>query len=120
MMTWGTAASSVILDVWYYNNIADENRHVMLTSVGVPEANIMSIVSTNIFLNQDAPKYIPALATTVAFDVCGFVLTLLLGAWILMDNHKRDRKQGVVVRAKDISTEKLKDGPAGKDYRWFL
>jgi len=60
------------------------------------------------------------LATTAAFGACGFVLTLLLGAWILMDNHKRDRKQGVVVKAKDISTEKLKDGPAGEDYRWFL
>ena len=36
MMTWGTSAPSVILDVWYNNNIANENRRVMLTSVGVP------------------------------------------------------------------------------------
>jgi len=88
-MTWGTSAPSVILDVWYNNNIADENRRVMLTSVGVPVANMMGVVSSNIFLNQDAPKYIPALATTVAFGECGFVLTLVLGAWILMDNHKQ-------------------------------
>ena len=40
MMTWGTSAPSVILDVWYNNNIADENRRVMLTSIGVPVANL--------------------------------------------------------------------------------
>lgn len=45
MMTWGTSAPSVLLDVWYNNNIADENRRVMLTSVGVPVANIMGLVS---------------------------------------------------------------------------
>ena len=120
MMTWGTSAPSVILDVWYNNNIADENRRVMLTSVGVPVANMMGVVSSNIFLNQDAPKYLPALATTAAFGACGFVLTLLLGAWMILDNKRRDRKQGVRLKAKDVSTERLRDGPAVEEYRWFL
>jgi MFS family permease len=44
MMTWGTSAPSVILDAWYNNNIADENQRVMLTSVGVPLANLMGVV----------------------------------------------------------------------------
>ena len=43
MMTWGTSAPSVILDVWYNNNIANENKRVMLTSVGVPVANLMGV-----------------------------------------------------------------------------
>lgn len=120
MMTWGTSAPSVILDVWYNNNIADENRRVMLTSIGVPVANLMGVVSSNIFLSQDAPKYIPALATTAAFGGMGFVLTLLLGAWMIIDNKRRDRKQGVKVKAKDISTALLKDGPATPEYRWFI
>lgn len=45
MMTWGTSAPSVILDVWFNNNIANENRRIMLTSVGVPVANLMGVVS---------------------------------------------------------------------------
>ncbi|RMZ88016.1 hypothetical protein DV736_g4754, partial [Chaetothyriales sp. CBS 134916] len=49
MMTWGTSAPSVILDVWYNNNIADENKR------------------SNIFQNKDAPKYLPALTTTAIF-----------------------------------------------------
>jgi hypothetical protein len=120
MMTWGTSAPSVILDVWYNNNIADENRRVMLTSVGVPVANLMGVVSSNIFRNQDAPKYIPALATTAAFGGLGCILTLILGAWMIADNKRRDIKQGRKLLAKDIPTELLKDGPAVPEYRWFL
>lgn len=44
MMTWGTSAPSVLLDVWYNNNIANENKRIMLTSVGVPVANLMGVV----------------------------------------------------------------------------
>ena len=120
MMTWGTSAPSVILDVWYNNNIADENRRIMLTGVGVPVANLMGVVSSNIFQPQDAPKYIPALATTATFGGCGFLLTLLLGAWMIVDNKRRDRKEGVKRKAKDISTELLQNGPAAEEYRWFL
>jgi hypothetical protein len=120
MMTWGTSAPSVILDVWYNNNIADENRRVMLTSVGVPVANLMGVVSSNIFRNQDAPKYIPALATTAAFGGLGCILTLVLAAWMIADNKRRDIKQGRKMHAKDIPTELLKEGPAVPEYRWFL
>ncbi|KAI5361290.1 Putative major facilitator superfamily, MFS transporter superfamily [Septoria linicola] len=119
MMTWGTSAPSVILDVWYNNNIADENRRLLLTSIAVPVANLMGVVSSNIFRNQDAPNYLPALATTAAFGGMGIVLTLALGAWMVMDNRRRDRKQGFKVRAKDVATERLKDGPHCEDFRWF-
>lgn len=120
-MCWGTSAPSVILDVWYNNNIADENRRVMLTSVGVPVANLMGVVSSNIFRPADKPKYIPALATTAAFGMVGGLLTLGLGAWMVWDNRRRDRRQGRgKVRAGDVRTELLKEGPAVEEYRWFL
>lgn len=45
MMTWGTSAPSVLLDTWYNNNIANENKRVMLTSVAVPVANVMGLVA---------------------------------------------------------------------------
>jgi len=120
MMTWGTSAPSVILDVWYNNNIADENKRIMLTSIGVPMANLMGVVSSNIFLPQQAPKYATALITTAAFGAVGCVLTLLLGAWMLIDNKRRDARQGVTLKAKDIPTERLAGGPAVAEYRWFL
>lgn len=120
MMTWGTSAPSVILDVWYNNNIAHEGRRMMLTAVGVPAANMMGVLASFIFQSKDAPKYIPALATTAAFGATGFVLTLCLGAWMMLDNKKRDAKQGEKKQARDVSTELLRDGPASPDFRWFL
>ncbi|CAD0108456.1 unnamed protein product [Aureobasidium uvarum] len=119
MMTWGTSAPSVLLDVWYCNNIADENKRAVLTSIAVPMANLMGVVSSNIFLQQEAPKYMTALATTAAFGGTGIVLTLLLGLWMIYDNRRRDRAQGVNLRAIDVPTEKLGDGPAADEFRWF-
>lgn len=120
MMTWGTSAPSVLLSTWYNNNIAHEGRRVTLTSVGVPLANLMGVVSANIFRPQDSPKYIPALATTAAFGACGCVLAALLGSYMVFDNARRNRKQGVNTSARDVSTEKLRDGPANPEFRWFL
>ena len=91
----------------------------MLTSFGVPLANLMGVVSSNIFLNKDAPKYIPALATTAAFGGTGLVLTLILGAWMVIDNKRRDRQQGVKLNVRDIPTERLREGPAVPEFRWF-
>jgi hypothetical protein len=45
MMTWGTSAPSVLLDTWYNNNIANENKRLMLTSVAVPICNVMGLVA---------------------------------------------------------------------------
>lgn len=119
MMTWGTSAPSVLLDVWYNNNIAHEGKRMMLTSVGVPLANLMGVVSSNIFQNKDKPKYLPALATTAAFGATGFVLTLVLGAYMMFDNKRRDKRQGVKLNVRDIPTEQLRDGPAVPQFRWF-
>ncbi|KAG9944281.1 putative MFS transporter, partial [Aureobasidium melanogenum] len=119
MMTWGTSAPSVLLDVWYCNNIADENKRAVLTSIAVPMANIMGVLASNIFLPQQAPKYMTALVTTATFGGTGLVLTLLLGVWMIYDNRRRDRAQGVNLRAADVPTEKLGDGPAADEFRWF-
>ncbi|KAF2664663.1 MFS transporter [Microthyrium microscopicum] len=118
MMTWGTSAPSVLLDVWYNNNIAHEGKRLVLTSVGVPMANLMGVLSSNIFQNKDAPKYIPALATTAAFGGMGAILTIILGSYMIFDNKRRDRKTGPL-SVRDIPTEKLRNGPASPEFRWF-
>lgn len=114
----GTSAPSVLLDTWYNNNIANESRRMLLTSIAVPMANLMGVGSSNIFRNQDAPKYLPALTTTAAFGGTGLCLTLALGGWMMVDNRRRDRRQGVSLKAQDIPTERLREGPASVDFRW--
>lgn len=120
MMTWGTSAPSVLLSTWYNNNVAHEGRRILLTSVGVPLANVMGLVSSNIFQARDAPKYKPALITTAAFGATGACIAACLGTYMFFDNKRRDRKAGRKIDARDIPTQRLRDGPASDEFRWFL
>lgn len=120
MMCWGTSAPSVLLSTWYNNNTPHEGRRVVLTSVGVPLANVMGLVSSNIFTPGSAPKYIPALATTAAFGALGAVLSAGLSAFMVLDNRRRDSKLGRKLDIGEVSTEVLRDGPAVEEFRWFL
>ncbi|KAJ5121734.1 hypothetical protein N7526_008671 [Penicillium atrosanguineum] len=120
MMTWGTSAPSVILSTWYNNNIAHEGRRVLLTSIGVPLANLMGLVGSNVFREQDAPKYMPALITVGAFGATGACLAGLLGLYMLLDNKRRDRRDGVTLRARDIPTECMREGPSSAQFRWLI
>ncbi|PYI07341.1 MFS general substrate transporter [Aspergillus sclerotiicarbonarius CBS 121057] len=120
MMTWGTSAPSVLLSTWYNNNIADENKRVLLTSIGVPLANLMGLVASNVFQEKDKPKYLPALVTVAAFGGVGAILAAMLGVYMMMDNRRRDRREGVKMRAQDVPTERLRDGPGADGFRWFL
>ncbi|PHH64500.1 hypothetical protein CDD81_4575 [Ophiocordyceps australis] len=120
MMCWGSTAPSVLLSTWYSNNVAHEGRRLALTSVGVPLANVMGLVASNVFRQPDAPKYKPALMTAAMFGVAGAVLTAALASYMAWDNARRNRETGVVVDARDVSTQRLREGPSVAEFRWFL
>ncbi|KAI1454583.1 putative MFS transporter [Annulohypoxylon moriforme] len=120
MMCWGTSAPSVLLSTWYNNNVAHEGERLTLTSVGVPLANLMGLVPSYIFQDKDAPKYAPALITTACFGATGCLVAGCLGLFMLWDNQRRNRRQGVNLTAKDVPTLKLRDGPRVEEFRWFL
>lgn len=80
---------------------------------------MLTYTGSNIFQSKDAPKYLPALITTAIFGGVGGALTLILGAWMIIDNKRRDVRDGKTTKAKDIPTELLADGPAAPQYRWF-
>ncbi|KAI0976844.1 major facilitator superfamily transporter [Xylaria arbuscula] len=120
MMTWGTSAPSVLLSTWYNNNVAHEGQRLALTSVGVPLANLMGLVASNVFREQDKPKYTPALITTASYGGFGFIVAACLGLYMTFDNKRRNRRQGVKLSARDVPTSRLRDGPKMDDFRWFL
>lgn len=120
IMCWGTSAPSVILSTWYNNNVAHEGRRVTLTSVGVPLANAMGLVASNVFREADAPKYLPALVTAASFGAAGALITAGLGVYMMFDNKRRDRRAGVHMDARDIPTQRLRNGPSVDEFRWFL
>ncbi|CAJ2500145.1 Uu.00g029980.m01.CDS01 [Anthostomella pinea] len=120
MMCWGTSAPSVLLSTWYNNNIAHEGERLTLTSVGVPLANLMGLVASNVFKDADAPKYTPALITTACFGGAGCLAAASLGSYMWFDNRRRNRRQGINLTARDVPTARLRDGPKVDEFRWFL
>lgn len=120
MMVWGTSAPSVLLSTWYNNNVAHEGRRLVLTSVGVPCANVMGLVSSNIFRANEKPKYETALITTAVFGATGAFIAGCLGCYMIYDNRRRNRAAGVKTTARDIPTKRLRDGPSVPEFRWFL
>ena len=83
-------------------------------------ANVMGLVSSNIFRTQDAPRYEPALITTACFGAAGALITLCMGMFMIWDNRRRDRRSGVKIDPRDIPTSRLRDGPSSPEFRWFL
>ncbi|RDA95524.1 hypothetical protein CP533_5412 [Ophiocordyceps camponoti-saundersi (nom. inval.)] len=120
IMCWGASTPSVLLSTWYNNNIADEGRRLALTSVGVPLANLMGLVASHIFNERDAPKYMPALVTVACFGASGALITVGLGIYMVMDNRRRNTRAGVRLRARDVPTQRLREGPGVEEFRWFL
>lgn len=100
--------------------MAHEGERITLTSVGVPLANLMGLVSSNVFQTRDAPKYTPALITTAVFGAVGCLVAACLGFYMTWENQRRNRKQGVQLSAKDVPTLKLRDGPRVPEFRFFL
>lgn len=66
-----------------------------------------------------APAYTPTLIATSCCNVVCIVFTLGLGLWMKRDNKRRNREQGVVIRAEDVDTDSLADGERSVQWRWF-
>ena len=85
----------------------------MLVSI----ANSMGLVSSNIFRPQDEPNYVPASAISAAFGAFAALLTLGVGFYMKFDNRKRNKAQGVSLKAGDVPTSKLRP-PYQRDPNW--
>ncbi|CAN6618529.1 high-affinity nicotinic acid transporter [Trichomonascus vanleenenianus] len=120
LMCSGGSASSVILATWYNNNTPGETRRAVLSAVGIPLANAAGLISSNIFLPKDAPKYVPALGITAGFAGLGILLTGAVALYMVVDNKRRNKQQGVSWTYKDISTEIMGEGPKHPSFRWML
>lgn len=119
LMTSGASASSVLTSTWYNNNNPNNNRRVMISSVAIPLANAAGLISANIFLPKDAPKYTMALGITGGFGGMAVVVVCSIGLFMVYDNRKRDRIQGVKLTYRDVPTSELREGPSNPSFRWM-
>lgn len=119
MLCAGGFITSPLLSTWYNNNTPDENQRAILTPVMVATANSMGLVASNIFTEKSAPRYQMASIICACFGFAGSALALSLGLWMRYDNNKRDKAQGVVLKAGDVPTSQMKDGQKDPSWRWM-
>lgn len=119
LMTAGASSSSVLTSTWYNNNTPGETRRAVLSAIGIPLANAAGLISSNIFLAKDAPKYTMALGITAGFGGLGIIIVSLIALYMAFDNRRRNRAQGVNWTFKDVSTGSV-SGPDDPKFRWML
>jgi hypothetical protein len=76
-------------------------------------------ISSNIFFASEKPKYPTALGVTAGFEGLGLIVVLGVRTWMILDNKRRNRAQGVNWQSKDVPTEALAEGPESASFRHF-
>lgn len=61
---------------YQHNNIVGSTKRVITSSLFIVAAGIGGVIATNIFRQQDAPHYRPAMYTVMAIEVVAVVLVL--------------------------------------------
>ncbi|KAK0465061.1 major facilitator superfamily domain-containing protein [Desarmillaria tabescens] len=121
LLTMGASAPSVLVATWYNNNTPQESRRAVVTAVMVAIANASGLISTNVFREQDEPKYIPGTQQTFPLAKLPIELTASTGIWMRLENRRRNKAQGVSdnFTAADVHTESLGDGHKSPEFRYM-
>ena len=115
----GAYVPSCLVHSWHNNNNLNENARAATTGLMVGLGNLGGIVSAATFRQEYAPKYLPTLYATAACNVTCICFTLWLGGWMKLENRRRNKSQGVVLRAEDVKTSELGDGEDSERWRYF-
>lgn len=83
-------------------------------------ANSGGIVSANIFLQQFAPQYVTPLIISSCIAGLGICVLAVLRTYMVLDNRRRNREQGVNWTSLDVPTAALVLGKRDPRFRHFL
>jgi hypothetical protein len=119
LMAAGSYTPSVLVHSWHNNNNLEENSRSATTGLLVGLGNLAGILSAATFRVEYAPAYRPTLIATSCCNVTCICFTLGMGIWMKKQNSKRNREQGVVIRAEDVDTASLVDGEQSLHWRFF-
>ncbi|KAM5374348.1 hypothetical protein ACJZ2D_006521 [Fusarium nematophilum] len=120
MLAGGAYIPSCLVHSWHNNNNLSENSRAATTGLLVGLGNLGGILSAATFRTTYAPRYAPTLIATAACNVTCIVFTLGLGLWMRKQNNRKNREQGVSLRAEDVDTNEIRDGEADPRWRFFV
>lgn len=101
---------SCIFHSLHTNIVTDESQRAATVRFLVGSSNCGGIPSCLSFKSNTAPKYLPALIVNVVFLSVSVLMILSLGIYFWLDNRRRDKQQGIHLRAGDIPTQDLVGG----------
>ncbi|KAK5046616.1 hypothetical protein LTR84_007377 [Exophiala bonariae] len=119
LMAGGAYIPSCLVHSWHNNNNLEENSRAATTGLLVGLGNLGGILSASTFRVEYAPGYVPTLIATSACNVTCIAFTLYMGLYMKRENAKRNKEQGVVLRAEDVNTSELEDGQDSFNWRYF-
>jgi predicted MFS family arabinose efflux permease len=119
LMAAGAYIPSCLVQSWHNNNNLNENSRAATTGLLVGLGNFAGILSAATFRVEYAPKYIPTLIATVCCNGVAMICVLVLGCWMKAENRRRNKEQGVNLRAVDVDTADLPDGENSPKFRYF-
>ena len=120
LLASGSFVPTCIFHSWHTNNVTDESHRAATVGFLVGSANCAGIPASLAFKSNTAPKYMPALIVNAAFQAAGILMIIGMGLYLRWDNRRRDREQGVVLRAKDVPTQELVGGWKDPSWRWTV
>lgn len=77
----------------------------ILISIG----NCGGLLSSNLYLAKEAPRYTTSLVANIVFQGVGIAIALSYTQWMRWENRRRDRAQGVI----DIANVSGRAGATG-------
>ncbi|KAF5682189.1 major facilitator superfamily transporter [Fusarium circinatum] len=89
---WGIQANVPVTLAYGANNAADQAKKGIISATMITAGAIGGITGSTIFRVQDAPRYLPGMGTTIAFQALYIVLTAGMSYYFKKKNKEADEK----------------------------
>ena len=80
-------------------NIPNLNARALSVGVYNSVGNCAGLLSSNIYLSREAPRYLTSLRVNLAMAALGSFVSFAYGLWMRWENRRRDRRTGPVDEA---------------------
>lgn len=87
---------SVIFSAWTIANIPNMNARALTTGTLIAIGSATGLISSNIFVTREAPRYMTALIINGTFSGVGFVLTISYSLYLRALNRRLEKNAGPV------------------------
>lgn len=121
LMASGAYIPNCLVQSWHNNNNLNETSRAATTGLLVGLGNLGGVISGATFRTDFAPRYIPCLTATAACNIVAISFTLGLGLWMRRFNSRRNREQGIVLKAGDVAVSDMMEmGTEDTTWRYFV